>query len=291
MVSLPLALLMVGIQMVLALSFLLVQGSLTFLGPEDLADVQGRVLDAMDHLGEFGVSVWWDLARAAGAGAGAWWLARRQRIPGAAFLGTVAIVLLAGAAMNTGRWFADWSWTLSGVDLIVVLAIDVSLVCWAAAGTLTERRAEWSLYLLLLTALLRQATFIADPFAALLAFTGGAFVLFGLVWGFATGGSWANEGSRRLPRLSRVQLLLGYQVLSTAILHWYLVSHELAPLEHLTEDVPGTGTAFLGQPLLLLLLLSAMVSAWADVPIRSADAEEAAAEPAEEAEVVPAADP
>jgi len=79
----------------------------------------------------------------------------------------------------------------------------------------------------------------------------------------------------RLPRVSRVQLLLGYQVLSTAILHWYLVSHELGPLEQLTEAVPGTGTALLGQPLLLLLLLTALAPALSDTEVTADDEEPA----------------
>jgi len=275
-VALPLTLWLVAVSVVLAVIFLVVQGVVPRLPAEQIGPAQERLVDVMGSIGDLGASVWWDLLRAAGAVAAATWAARRGQVPAAAFLGGVAIVLAHASATGPGRVLEEWAWTLRGVDLLAVGALIALLVRWRLAGQLTERRLEWSLYLLLLTALLREGEFVADPFAPFLAFAGGAFVLFGLVWGLATGLAWANEGSPRLPRITRAQLLMGYQLLSIAILHWYLVTHDLDNLEVLTEVHPSTGTALLAQPLVLVLLLTGLASALADVEIRSADDDEGA---------------
>jgi len=283
-VALPLTVWLVLISVVLAVIFLLVQGVVPLLPADQIDPTQRRLVDLLGTIGDFGATAWWDLLRAAGAGFGAWVLARRSSVPAAAFLGGVAVVLLHGAATSPGRSLEDWTWTLRGIDLISVVVLVALLVAWQATGRLTDRRTEWALYLLLLTALLREGEFISDPFAPFLAFAGGAFVLFGLVWGLATGLAWANDGTPRLPRVSRAQLLLGYQLLSIAILHWYLVTHDLDNLEMLTEVHPGNGTALLGQPLILVLILTGLASAVADVEIRSDDDEPP--EPDRTAEVV-----
>ncbi len=280
-VALPLTLWLVATSVVLALIFLVVQGVVPRLPADQIVPTQERLVDLMGPISDFGASAGWDLLRALGAGAAAAWAARRGRVPVAAFLGGVTIVLLHGALTGPGRTLDGWGWTLRGVDLIAVATLLVLVARWALTGRLTQRRAEWALYLLLLTALLREGEFVADPFAPFLAFAGGAFVLFGLVWGLATGLAWANEGTPRLPRLTRAQLLMGYQLLSIAILHWYLVTHDLDNLEVLTEVHPGTGTALLGQPLILVLLLTGLASALADVELRSGDDEDGASAPAD----------
>lgn len=64
-------------------------------------------------------------------------------------------------------------------------------------------------------------------------------------------------------------------MLSISILHWYVVSHDLDALDNLTSVQPGAGTALLGQPLLLVLIVTALASAWTDVAMRgTADAVE-----------------
>lgn len=291
-IALPLTLWLVATSLVLAVVFLIVQGVVPRLPADQIVPTQERLVDLMDPISDFGASAWWDLLRAAGAGAGAAWAARRGRVPAAAFLGGVAIVLLHAAVTSPGRILEEWAWTLRGVDLLAVATLLVLLARWALGGSLTSRRAEWALYLLLLTALLREGEFVADPFAPFLAFAGGAFVLFGLVWGLATGLAWANEGTPRLPRLTRAQLLMGYQLLSIAILHWYLVTHDLDNLEVLTQVHPDNGTALLAQPLVLVLLLTGLASALADVELRSEDPEAVEAGSDEDGDVpAPSAEP
>lgn len=272
-IALPLTLWLVAVSVVLAVLFLVVQGVVPRLPADRIAPAQQQLVDTMGSLGDFGASVGWDVLRAGGALAAAGWAARRGRVPAAAFLGGVAIVLAHASVTGPGRVLEDWGWTLRGVDLLAIGALLGMVVRWRLGGQLTERRLEWALYLLLLTALLRQGEFVADPFAPFLAFAGGAFVLFGLMWGLATGLAWANEGTPRLPRITRAQLLMGYQLLSIAILHWYLVTHDLDNLEVLTEVHPGTGTALLAQPLVLVLLVTGLAAAWADVEIRSEPAD------------------
>src|SRR5690606_37028837 len=63
-----------------------------------------------------------------------------------------------------------------------------------------------------------ERDFVSDPLAALLGFTGVAFVLFGYVWGFLTSGSYANKGSRSYPRPSRILLFFASTLFGVTVL-------------------------------------------------------------------------
>lgn len=273
--ALPIALALTAITAVSAVLLLVLQGLLPILPFDRTVQAQRWLSSAIGSAGDFGASLWWTILRATAAMAVAVVLARRGRGPAAVFLGAIAVVLVHAALTDPGQVLEAWAWRLDGVDLIAVTTLAGLFGWWAVRRRLSSRRCEWALYLLLLSGLLRQGSFVSDPIAPLLAFSGVAFVLVGLIWGFATGLSWANESSPQLPRPSRAQLLLGYQVLSISILHWYVVSHDLDALDNLTSVQPGAGTALLGQPLLLVLIVTALASAWTDVAMRgTADAVE-----------------
>lgn len=139
------------------------------------------------------------------------------------------------------------------MDVVVVLAIAVR-----AAILLARRRAPrpgeavTAGSLMLLTALIAQGSFLSDPFAPILGFTGIGFVLFGVVWGFLTSG--AHASARGVSGLGRTLIMLGYAIVPTALLAWQQASHA----GYLTAAVAGgtgsSGQAYLGDPLLLALI-------------------------------------
>ena len=125
---------------------------------------------------------------------------------------------------------------------------------WTVRGTLSVARAERLFFLVLLGAVLSHFEVFADPFAPLLGFAGIGFIVFGLVWGFLTGGGWANQDSAGFPRSSRVFLYLGYSLLSVAVLNWFSVTHDVDELAGL-ESIGENGVALLGYPLLYALFI------------------------------------
>ena len=241
---------------------------------EDSTNLQRWLGDRILDLGTINGSVWWDLGRAAALVAVAVVLTRRDRPLGAAFLVCVAAIFVFQGTTFDGRVLEGWVWSRLGVDLVVVGTILGLVVWWALRRQLTDARCEWALFLLAVTTIFRGAAFFSDPFSVFpqfLAISTVGAVLFGLAWGFATNGSWANEETRPLPRLSRVQLLIGYQLLSAAILHWFVVTHDLPETENLTTDMPQLGNLWLGQPLILALLLTGVGAMLRGVPVHIGD--------------------
>ena len=56
-------------------------------------------------------------------------------------------------------------------------------------------------------------------------------VVFGILYSLASDSAFASESSKRLPRLARPMLLVGYLLLSVVILHWLEVTHETTNLD------------------------------------------------------------
>jgi hypothetical protein len=125
---------------------------------------------------------------------------------------------------------------------------------WTLRGALTLARAERVFFLVLLGAVLNHFDVFADPLAPILGFAGIGFVVFGLVWGFLTGGGWANQDSAAFPRSGRIFLYLGYSLLSVAVLNWFSVTHDMDELSGL-ESIGQNGVALLGYPLLYALFV------------------------------------
>ncbi|MFN8018010.1 MAG: hypothetical protein U0P45_07785 [Acidimicrobiales bacterium] len=270
-VALPLALGLTVVTVVVAVLYLVVQGVTAVLPFSSGRHLSSWIIDVIPRAGHFGASGAWTFLRAVAVLGLSALLARRRRPATATFVGAVGVILLDQWATRPELLGDGWAWRVSGVGVLVVGGLLVAMARWWRQGRLTERRAAWALYLILLTGLLDRGSALSDPIAPLLAFSGVAFVLFGLIWNFATEQGWANEGSAAFPRASRAQLMLGYQVLAVAILHWYVISHDLSPLENLTALQPGTGTALLGQPLVLVLILAGFAAMLADVDLATTD--------------------
>jgi hypothetical protein len=194
-------------------------------------------------------------------------LARRSSATLGMFLGAVGLSDVLATSFAEIDALHPLLWSDAGpVDLVWTSVFLGAAVWWAVGRRLTEVRAERLFFLVLLAGLLSQWEFAADPFGPLLGFAGMGFVVFGLVWGFLTGGGWANEASERFPRSSRTFLLLGYSIFSIALLNWFSASHDIDQLASF-EGFGANGVYLLGYPLLYALFTLGMSGAVADRPI------------------------
>ena len=121
---------------------------------------------------------------------------------------------------------------------------------WTVRRTLTEDRTRRLLLLVVITLLMRQTGFIEDPFSPVLGFTGVGMIALGLIWDALTIGFWANEGSRGLPRASRIWLYLGYILFSIAVLNWAVASHDILQVDFFTGQAALGGFGIFGKPLI-----------------------------------------
>lgn len=146
------------------------------------------------------------------------WQARLRRPGPALVLGGAGVMLVGLAArLLTGyRWgiWLDPDALVSVLTAVVVVVIAVL----AIRRRLTADRALGLAAVLFLAALLSVRQVVSDPFAALLGYTGVAFVLFGLIWDFLTGSDWANRDGPRVRRPVRVLLAVGYPLLTVTVL-------------------------------------------------------------------------
>ncbi|MCZ7570422.1 MAG: hypothetical protein M5U01_17795 [Ardenticatenaceae bacterium] len=179
------------------------------------------------------------------------WLARRGRPALALYLGLFGAVTLWLEIARPGRPLARLTWHGSGPeDFWWVILFTLVAAVWLLRGRLTTERAGRLLFLLLITALLRQTDFIENPFSPFLAFAGIGFIAFGVVWDALTAGSWANVSTPGLPRISRIFLYLGYVLLTVTIINWALATHDLFTLGKFTGDTALVGLEIFGKPMI-----------------------------------------
>jgi hypothetical protein len=181
-------------------------------------------------------------------------LARRGHRAAALYLGVFGLLAIRSELSGPGQ-------LLSGIvpgseDLVdgwwVVLFTIIGLAWWAR-GRLTRARASRLLFVLTVGALLRQTDFLANPFSPVLGFAGIYFVAFGIAWDALTMGTWANAGSVRLPRVSRVFLYLGYVLITLAVINWTFGTHDLVAASRLTGDQAIFGFTRFGLPLIYVI--------------------------------------
>lgn len=140
------------------------------------------------------------------------------------------------------------------VDFWWMAALTVIALIWLARKQLTPERGARLLLLILITALLRQTSFIESPFSPFLAFAGIGFIAFGIVWDVATKGFWTNRSTPGLPRISRLFLYLGYMLLTVTMINWALTSHNLESLGQFTGNVTDAGFGRFGKPFLYAII-------------------------------------
>jgi hypothetical protein len=152
------------------------------------------------------------------------------------------------------------------VDLWFMVILTAIALLWLARRSLTPERGARLLLLVLITALLRQTSFIESPFSPFLAFAGIGFIAFGIVWDVTTKGFWTNRDTPGLPRISRLFLYLGYILLTVTMINWALTSHNLETLGQYTGNVAGAGFGRFGKP-----FLYAVIAATIALPAREGD--------------------
>ncbi|HEY5978352.1 MAG TPA: hypothetical protein VIT41_01850 [Microlunatus sp.] len=188
------------------------------------------------------------------------WQTRRGRGGPALVLGGAGLVLvLLGGRLLTGyRWALRLD--LDALVLVVTFLILVVLLLLLVRRALTRDRALGLAAVLALGVLLSLRSVIVDPFGALLGYGGVAFVLFGVIWDFLTGSTWANTDGRRIRRPVRVLLALGYPLLTVTV----VAADALIRRPRTTSDVNAyaeLGELVLGTSLLAaaaVVLLSAV---------------------------------
>lgn len=190
----------------------------------------------------------------AGLALGGGLLAARRRPVLALYLAAFGLHALWLILTNPGKPFHALYWRGdSPVDFWLVLLLAGAGLRWAVRRTLTPGRAAGLLFLLCLTGLIRQTDFIGNRFSPLFASAGLGFLAFGLVWDALTIGTWANQDTPALPRVSRLFLYVGYVLLTVMLINWNLATHNLDGVSQLSGSVALHGFEVFGLPLLYLL--------------------------------------
>ncbi|HYN88493.1 MAG TPA: hypothetical protein VER55_08175, partial [Ardenticatenaceae bacterium] len=199
--------------------------------------------------------LWFRLV-AAGALLAALWLARRGRSFAALYLGVVGVRFAWNELTTAGQLLGFLEW--QGVEPVdfwwVVLFAGVALF-WLLRRELTSSRAARLVLVVLMSGLLRQTSFIENPFSPFLGSLGVAFVAFAIVWDALSSGAWANVSTPGLPRVSRIFLYLGYVLFTVTLLNWFLTVHSLSYVETFTGGGALGGLNLVGRPLLFALFV------------------------------------
>ncbi len=139
------------------------------------------------------------------------------------------------------------------VDMVGTVLLTGLALFWLIKRKLNAERAIRLLVIALLMALLNQTSFLDNPFSPLFSFAGVAFLVFGIIWNILMAGSFANLSTPGLPRESRLLLYIGYVLISVAITHWYLVSHNIGR-QLFTTTINELGFLSLGLPIAYLAI-------------------------------------
>ena len=153
--------------------------------------------------------------------------------------------------MSGDGWLSSWAWTPEQFgDLGVVLA---GLLAIRAIARRTWNRdvAGLVLVVLLMSALMRQAAILEVPIGLLLSASATALLIFGLAWGFVTGGSSVHEDSAHAHRDRRLLLFLGQSLYGIALVAWAVIGKEVDALATLSE-VTALALLTVGTSLILV---------------------------------------
>lgn len=174
-------------------------------------------------------------------------------------IGIVTTMVAVAGLLGLG----DWLWTSGGLTAVATIGCFALLAWFAIRRTLTMPRVTGLTVALLLAAFFEQRDFVSDPLGAVLGFTGVAFVLFGFLWSFLTGGASANKTSSRFPRPSRVLLFLANSFFGVTVLAFTALARN--PDASINLGVfAGIGDQVFGTGLLVGALLSVLAAVLAN---------------------------
>jgi hypothetical protein len=218
-------------------------------------------------------------------------LARRGQRTGALYLGILALLDLKSRLSADGKPLEILNAAGSGnrTDVWWIVLFAGLAVYWLARRELTPQRAGALAFVTTITLLLRQTDFISNRFSPFVSSGGIGFIAFGILWDALTIGAWANDGSRGLPRVSRIFLYLGYVLMTVTVINWAVVSHDLATVGHLTGDVGLVGLEAFGKPLLYTIFAITLAGAFHGISVTALaePADDSADEDEEPAAIVP----
>lgn len=239
-----------GLQSAVLVSAILgmVSVGLAVLAPDVSTEAIGSVIEALSTM-TAATAV--RCAVVAGLLAAAVVLARRQRWTLAAVAAVDAVVIGSLVLMSGDGWLSSWAWTPEQFgDLGVVLA---GLLAMRAIARRTWNRdvAGLVLVVLLMSALMRQAAILEVPIGLLLSASATALLIFGLAWGFVTGGSSVHEDSAHAHRDRRLLLFLGQSLYGIALVAWAVIGKEVDALATLSE-VTALALLTVGTSLILV---------------------------------------
>lgn len=161
-------------------------------------------------------------------------------------IGAIGIVTISVAFAGLFG-LGDWLWTSGALTILATGGCVVLLLWFAIRRSLTVARITGLTVALLVSAFFDQRDFVSDPLGAILGFTGVAFVLFGFVWSFLTGGSSANTNSAKFPRPSRVLIFLANSVFGVTVLAFTALARDpnasinLGAFAAIGDQLFGTG--------------------------------------------------
>ncbi len=239
-----------GLQAVVILTALLgmVVVGLAVLAPEISTSAVGSVIESLSSANAATLTRW---AVVVGLIVASVVLSRRRRWVPAAIAAVDAVVIASLIVMSGDAWLSDWAWTPEQFgDLGVVAAIALG-AWWLARRRWTPDRAGTLLLLVLMSALVRQAAILEVPLGLLLSASATALLIFGLSWGFLTGGSAVHEDSEHAHRDRRLLLFLGQSLYGIALVAWAVIGKEIDALGTLSE-VTALAVLTLGTSLILL---------------------------------------
>lgn len=239
-----------GLQSLVILTALLgmVVVGLAVLAPDVSTSAVSSMIDSLSSANAATVTRW---AVVIGLFAAAVVLSRRGRWVPAAIAAVDAVVIASLILMSGDAWLSDWAWTPEEFgDLGVLTAIALGAL-WLLRRSWTPGRAGTLLLLLLMSALVRQAAVLEIPLGLLLSASATALLIFGLSWGFLTGGSAVHEDSAHAHRDRRLLLFLGQSLYGIALVAWAVIGKEIDALGTLSE-VTALAVLTLGTSLILL---------------------------------------
>lgn len=189
-------------------------------------------------------------------------LARRGRANLAVYLAAVGVIDGWFQLTIPGRPLEQLAWRGHGPEEFWwTLIVVATAVAWLARRRLTALRVEALLFVLVLLELSRLTRFLDDPYSAVFPIGGAAFIAVGVAWDLGSAGSWANDTTPAVPRISRIFLYVGYVLFAVTLVNWSLASHDVGEVDVYTGGGALNGFELLGRPLLYVMFVAALVAA------------------------------
>jgi hypothetical protein len=220
-----------------------------------LAAIQHAVFPITDFITQYGFRYWYYLLCVVTLGATVP-LARRGHVNLALYVGLLGLLATWGFLTRQDGLLGILNWRgEEPLEIWWLAIVTTTAIHLVVRRRFTQEQACRLFFLLMMLTLMRQRSFIENPFSAFFGFAGVFFMAFALVWDMTTHGAWANESTSALPRTSRIFLYLGYMLLAATVLNWAVTTHDLNTVQKLTGGTSLLGFDRFGKPLIYAAML------------------------------------